>query len=96
MKRNGYPKEIQSFRFSFFSVFFVSIGNLLDFYSQLNNTNTSGTKTPFLDLNSSVSNDIISTEIYDKQENFDFYTVYSVFGLRCFLVLHPVMYIILS
>ena len=39
---------------------------------QLNKTDSSGTEAPFLDLNLSISNDKISTKIYDKRDDFDF------------------------
>ena len=39
---------------------------------QLNQTNTSDTKVAFLDLHLSISNDIVSTKIYDKRDDFDF------------------------
>ena len=40
---------------------------------QLNKANTSDTKLPaFLDLYLSISNDIVSTKIYDKRDGFDF------------------------
>ena len=39
---------------------------------QLNNANTSDTEAAFLDLHLSLSNDIVSTKIYDKRDNFDF------------------------
>ena len=39
---------------------------------QRNNANTSDTKTAFLDLHLSISNDIVSTKIYDKRDDFDF------------------------
>ena len=39
---------------------------------QLNKTNTSDTKATFLDLHFSISNDIVSTKIYDKRDDFDF------------------------
>ena len=39
---------------------------------QLNKANTSDTETAFLDLHLSISNDIVSTKIYDKHDNFDF------------------------
>ena len=39
---------------------------------QLNKANTSDTEAPFLDLHLSISNDIVSTKIYDKRDNFDF------------------------
>ena len=39
---------------------------------QLNKANTSDTKAAFLDLHLSISNDIASTKIYDKRDDFDF------------------------
>ena len=39
---------------------------------QLNNANTSDTEAAFLDLHFSISNDIVSTKIYDKRGDFDF------------------------
>ena len=39
---------------------------------QLNKTNTSHTEAAFLDLHLSISNDIVSTKIYDKRDGFDF------------------------
>ena len=39
---------------------------------QLNKTSTSDTKATFLDLHWSISNDIVSTKIYDRHDDFDF------------------------
>ena len=39
---------------------------------QLNKANTSDTKAAFLDLHLSISNDIVSTKIYVKRDDFDF------------------------
>ena len=39
---------------------------------QLNKANTSDTEAAFLDLHLSISNDIVSTKIYDKCDDFDF------------------------
>ena len=39
---------------------------------QVNKANTSDTKAAFLDLHLSISNDIVSTKIYDKRDDFDF------------------------
>ena len=39
---------------------------------QLNKANTSDTKAAFLDLHLSITNDIVSTKIYDKRDDFDF------------------------
>ena len=39
---------------------------------QLNKVNSSDTEDPFLDLNFSISNDIVSSKIYDKLGDFNF------------------------
>ena len=39
---------------------------------QLNKANASHTEAAFLDLHLSISNDIVSTKIYDKRDDFDF------------------------
>ena len=39
---------------------------------QLNRSNTSDIESAFLDLLLSISNDIVSTKIYDKRDDFDF------------------------
>ena len=39
---------------------------------QLNKANTSDTEAAFLDLHLSISNDIVSTKIYDKRDDFDY------------------------
>ena len=39
---------------------------------QLNIANTSDFEASFLDLHSTISNDSVSTKIYDKRDNFDF------------------------
>ena len=39
---------------------------------QLNKNNASDTEAAFLDLHLSISNDIVSTKIYDKRDDFDF------------------------
>ena len=39
---------------------------------QLNKANTSDTEATFLDLHLSISNDIVSTKIYDKRDDLDF------------------------
>ena len=48
---------------------------LIQMYSselQLNKANISDTKAVFLDLHFSVSNDIVSTKIYDRYGGFDY------------------------
>ena len=56
---------------------------------QLNKANASDTKATFLDLHLSISNDIVSTKIYDKRDDFDFEIIISHFKMVMFLVLHP-------
>ena len=55
------------------NVYFDSIvGQVYPSELQLNKANTSDTEAAFLDLHLSISNDIVSTTIYDKREDFDF------------------------
>ena len=42
---------------------------------ELNKTNTSDTEAAFLDLHLSISDDIVSTKVYDKRNDFDFQIV---------------------
>ena len=42
---------------------------------QLNKANTSDTEAPFLDLHLSISNGFVSSKIYDKRDDFDFYII---------------------
>ena len=42
---------------------------------QLNQANTSDTEAAFLNMHLSISNDIVSTKIYDKRDDFDFQIV---------------------
>ena len=53
---------------------------------QLNKANTSDTEAAFLDLHLSISNDIVSTKIYDKRDDFDFEIVNFPFFFRVNLV----------
>ena len=39
---------------------------------QLNKANASNTEAPFLHLHLSISNNVVSSKIYDKRDNFDF------------------------
>ena len=57
---------------------------------QLNKTNASDTEAAILDLHLSISNDIVSTKIYDKRDDFDFEIVNFPFLDGDFLVLHPI------
>ena len=52
---------------------------------QLNKDNTSDTKAAFLDLHLSISNDIVSTKIYDKRDDFDFWNCqFPIFRWWCY------------
>ena len=46
---------------------------------KLNKANTSDTEAAFLDIHLSISNDIVSTKIYDKRDEFDFVIVNFLF-----------------
>ena len=48
------------------------VGRIYPAELQLNKANSSDTEAPFLDLNSSISNDTVSTTIYDIRDEFDF------------------------
>ena len=48
------------------------VGQIYPSELQLNKANTSDTKAAFFDLHLSISNDIVSTKIYDKRDDFDF------------------------
>ena len=56
---------------------------------QLDRFNTSDTEVASLDMHSSISNDIVSTKIYDKRDDFDFEIVNFPFLDVMFLALHP-------
>ena len=55
---------------------------------QLNKANTSDTEAAFLDLHLSISNDIVSTKLYDKRDDFDFEIVNFPLLMVMFLALH--------
>ena len=48
------------------------VGQIYPAELQLNKANSSDTEAPFLDLNLSITNDIVSSKIYDKQDDFNF------------------------
>ena len=56
---------------------------------QLNKANDSNIEAAFLDLHLSISNDIASTKIYDKRDDFDFKLSISHYQMVMFLALHP-------
>ena len=48
------------------------IGQIYPVGLQLNKANSSDTEAPFLDLNLSITNGIVSSKIYDKRDDFNF------------------------
>ena len=48
------------------------VGQIYPTELQLNKANSSDTETPFLDLNLSITNGIVSSKIYDKRDDFNF------------------------
>ena len=66
------------------------IGQIYPSELQLNKANTSDTEATFLDLHLSISNDIVSTKIYDKRDDFDFeMVIFSFLNSDVPLSLHP-------
>ena len=49
-----------------------TIGQIYPTELQLNKANSSDTEAPFLDLSLSITNGIVSSKIYDKQDDFNF------------------------
>ena len=47
---------------------------------QLNKANTSDTNAPFLELHLSISNGFVSSKIYDKHDDWFWYSKFSIFG----------------
>ena len=54
------------------NVYFDNISTIYPSELQLNKANASDTEAVFLDLHLLMSNDIVSTKIYDKLDDFDF------------------------
>ena len=48
------------------------VGQIYPTELQLNKANSSDTEAPYLDLNLSKTNGIVSSKIYDKRDNFNF------------------------
>ena len=48
------------------------VGQIYPTELQLNKANSSDTEAPFLDLNLSITSSIVSSKIYDKQDDFNF------------------------
>ena len=60
---------------------------------KINIANTSDKEAAFLDLHLSISNDIVSTKIYDKHYDFDFEIVNFPFQMMMFLAPYPMKFI---
>ena len=54
------------------SFFEQMVGQIYPTELQLNKANSSDTEAPFLDLNLSITNGIVSSKIYDKRDDFNF------------------------
>ena len=48
------------------------VGQIYPTELNLNKANSSDTEAPFLDLNVSITNGIVSSKIYDKRDHFNF------------------------
>ena len=48
------------------------VGHIYPTELQLNKANSSNTEAPFLDLNLSITNGIVSSKLYDKRDDFNF------------------------
>ena len=55
------------------------VGQIYTTKLQLNKANSSDTEAPFLDLNLSIKNGIVSSKIYDKRDDFNFEIVHFPF-----------------
>ena len=72
------------------------VGQIYPTELQLKKANSSDTEDPFLDLNLSISNGIVSSKIYDKRDDFNFDIVNSHFLMEMFLTPLPMVYIFCS
>ena len=72
------------------------VGQIYPTELQLNKANSSDTEAPFLDLNLSITNGIVSSKIYDKRDDFNFEIVNFPFLDGDVLALLPMVYIFLS
>ena len=59
------------------------VGQIYRTELQLNKANSSDMKAPLLDLNLSITNDIVSSKIYDKRDDFNFEIVFPISWWRC-------------
>ena len=70
------------------------VGQIYPTELQLNKAKSSDTEAPFLDLNLSITNGIVSSKIFDKWDDFNFEI--SHFLMEIFRVPFPMVYIFLS
>ena len=72
------------------------VGQIYPTELQLNKANSSDTEAPFLDLNLSITNGIVSSKIYDKRDDVNFEIVNFPYLDGDVLALLPMVYILLS
>ena len=72
------------------------VGQIYPTKLQLNKANSSDTEAPFLDLNLSITNGIVSSKIYDKRVDFNFEIINFPFLIEMILAPLPMVYISLS
>ena len=71
------------------------VGQIYPTELQLNKANSSDTQAPFLDLNLFITNDIVSSKIYDKRDDINFEIVNFHFLMQMILAPHHIVYIFL-
>ena len=69
------------------------VGQIYPTELQLNKANYSDTEAPFFKLDGSITNGIVSSEIYDKQDDFNFEIVISHLLMDMLLCPLPMVYI---
>ena len=72
------------------------VGQIYPNELQFNKAYSSDTEAPFLDLNLSITNGIVSSKIYDIQYDFNFEIVNSHFLMEMSLAALPMVYLFLS
>ena len=72
------------------------VGQIYPTELQLNKANSSDTEAPFLDLNLSITNGIVSSKIYDIQDDYNFEIINFPFLDGDVLALLPMVYLFLS
>ena len=69
------------------------VGQIYTTEHQLNKANSFDIEAPFLDLDFSLTNDIVLSKIYDEQDDFNFEIVKFPFFMEMFLNPLPMVYI---